>query len=49
MLNPELAADMKLDHDAFIFEIDYSSLELPDLEVSLALNIIPLQEEIYPS
>ena len=26
MLNPELAADMKLDDDAFIFEIDYSSL-----------------------
>ena len=42
MLNPELAADMKLDHDAFIFEIDYSSLELPDLRSFVS-------SEYYPS
>ena len=42
MLNPELAADMKLDHDAFIFEIDYSSLELPDLRSFV-------NSEYYPS
>ena len=32
MLNPELSADMKLDHDPFIFEIDYSCIELPILK-----------------
>jgi len=42
MLNPELAADMKLDDDAFIFEIDYSSLELPDLRSFVS-------SEYYPS
>ena len=42
MLNPELAADMKLDHDAFIFQIDYSSLELPDLRSFVS-------SEYYPS
>ena len=42
MLNPELAADIKLDHDAFIFEIDYSSLELPDLRSFVS-------SEYYPS
>ena len=42
MLNPELADDMKLDHDAFIFEIDYSSMELPDLRSFVT-------SEYYPS
>ena len=42
MLNPELAADIKLDHDAFIFEIDYSSLEMPDLRSFVS-------SEYYPS
>ena len=28
MLNPELSADMKLEHDPFIFEIDYNCLDL---------------------
>ncbi len=32
MLNPELSADMKLDHDPFIFEIDYSCIQLPILK-----------------
>ena len=42
MLNPELAAEMKLDHDAFIFEINYSSIELPDLRSFVS-------SEYYPS
>ena len=42
MLNPELAAEMKLDHDAFIFEINYSSIELPHLRSFVS-------SEYYPS
>ena len=32
MLNPELSADMKLEHDPFLFELDYEALKLPQLK-----------------
>ena len=32
MLNPELSADMKLEHDPFLFELDYEALKLPQSE-----------------
>jgi len=32
MLTPELSADMKLEHDPFLFELDYETLKLPQLK-----------------
>ena len=42
MLNPELAADMKIEQDPFLFELDYDCLELPALTSFTSSEYYPL-------